>query len=462
MEQYRIITNKYGHRILQIDDFINMNQVDDVQNEDFDAIYFNTANLSYYEKVVLMQWNTPFFENKTWLKPRFACLPFKSGLGVKAYLLDGFCNMASNDEFGDYINKVQANIRKINIQPIIQGADYYVSMFLSLSKYCISRGWNVFPSSLVHNTNYGLTGIYSAMMNRDEIIGRKEFMTFMMRMRSLGYAVNGRVIDKIHICPSCKSSHLLFMECCPKCKSSNVVDEGLIHHFRCANISPERTYQVGEDLICPKCKRVLRHIGVDYDRPSQVSSCKDCGNTFLSTSMKVFCTRCTKWFSPEEALPFTSVKVEFTSKGIAAIASNHALIAIEGNKFNGLIEYPAFIDMVRMFVHTSHDQEALFVAKHRIWQKDNDEAIMTKFRQEIYDVYSKYSWTFLGDVYFISGKMDVNEDKEIMTNVCDELYKSLVARSKKYKGIKITYADVYVYKHGDNTDEFIKQFELNG
>ncbi|MFQ9809072.1 MAG: hypothetical protein ACLRYB_05330 [Segatella copri] len=39
--------------------------------------------------------------------------------------------------------------------------------------------------------------------------------------------------------------HLLYTECCPKCGSSNLKFQNIIHHFSCANVSPESSYNVG-------------------------------------------------------------------------------------------------------------------------------------------------------------------------------------------------------------------------
>ena len=39
-------------------------------------------------------------------------------------------------------------------------------------------------------------------------------------------------------------------------------------------------------LICPKCHKKLRHIGVDYDRPAVVYTCNDCENSFTSPITK--------------------------------------------------------------------------------------------------------------------------------------------------------------------------------
>lgn len=74
-----------------------------------------------------------------------------------------------------------------------------------------------------------------------------------------------------HVCPKCYDKGMIYQETCPKCGSVDVEEHNMIHHFRCANISPERTYVKDGKLICPKCLKELHHIGVDYDRPQHLT-----------------------------------------------------------------------------------------------------------------------------------------------------------------------------------------------
>lgn len=110
-----------------------------------------------------------------------------------------------------------------------------------------------------------------------------------------------RFVDKLHVCSSCYSSFMNFRESCPKCHSADLVTENLIHHFVCAYVGPEHDFHSGDYLVCPKCNRMLRHIGVDYDKPSLIYNCRNCSHVFQEPVMEAFCFACKK-MTPIDAL----------------------------------------------------------------------------------------------------------------------------------------------------------------
>jgi len=98
--------------------------------------------------------------------------------------------------------------------------------------------------------------------------------------------------DRVHVCGKCSSSRLNAREECPSCRSGNLRSEQLIHHFRCAHQAPESEFVADHRLICPKCRRELRHYGSDYDKPGRVSCCEDCGDVNSDPSVGFICFDC--------------------------------------------------------------------------------------------------------------------------------------------------------------------------
>jgi GGDEF domain-containing protein len=45
-------------------------------------------------------------------------------------------------------------------------------------------------------------------------------------------------------------------------------------------------------MECPKCKRILKHIGVDYDKPSVMYTCQQCDHEFQDPHIKAKCHDC--------------------------------------------------------------------------------------------------------------------------------------------------------------------------
>jgi len=101
-------------------------------------------------------------------------------------------------------------------------------------------------------------------------------------------------LDKINICYDCQSSYLNFSECCTKCNALDLETEELVHHFRCAYVGPQSDFLRDAKLICPKCDHQLKHIGIDYDKPSEIHTCKSCNHSSQETKMKAKCVDCQK------------------------------------------------------------------------------------------------------------------------------------------------------------------------
>lgn len=98
--------------------------------------------------------------------------------------------------------------------------------------------------------------------------------------------------DRLHVCPRCGSSRLNVREECSACRSPQLAEESFVHHFRCGLQATERHFVQGEALICPKCRRRLRHFGVDYDRPGSARTCRACQHVDADARIGFTCIDC--------------------------------------------------------------------------------------------------------------------------------------------------------------------------
>jgi len=113
------------------------------------------------------------------------------------------------------------------------------------------------------------------------------------------HLISGRFISHCYFCCQCHSAFLNFKEACPQCKSENIESDELIHHFKCAYVAEKSTYQQGGLLVCPKCDKELKHIGVDYDKPSLINHCNQCGLSFQEAHVTTECFNCHTHTEPE-------------------------------------------------------------------------------------------------------------------------------------------------------------------
>lgn len=98
--------------------------------------------------------------------------------------------------------------------------------------------------------------------------------------------------DRVHVCPSCGGAHFNVREECPACGSPELTEEAYLHHFSCAYQGPESDFRSGDDLICPKCGKSLRHFGHDYDRPGMLLTCGACGHATTEPTVGFLCVHC--------------------------------------------------------------------------------------------------------------------------------------------------------------------------
>jgi diguanylate cyclase (GGDEF)-like protein len=89
------------------------------------------------------------------------------------------------------------------------------------------------------------------------------------------------LVDKVDLCPYCLDVHLRLRRLCPYCRSGLIIRKEVIHHYRCGWLGLEEEARRGTNLVCPKCEKTLRHIGVDYERSPESYYCTVCDKIFV-------------------------------------------------------------------------------------------------------------------------------------------------------------------------------------
>jgi GGDEF domain-containing protein len=83
-------------------------------------------------------------------------------------------------------------------------------------------------------------------------------------------------------------------------------------------VGREKDFREGSALRCPKCRRELRHIGMDYDKPSEDLWCDDCAANFSEPSISCSCLNCGNTFPPERAISRQIKEFSLTQEGTRA------------------------------------------------------------------------------------------------------------------------------------------------
>lgn len=101
-------------------------------------------------------------------------------------------------------------------------------------------------------------------------------------------------------CPDCGSlTATLYIEC-PECESTQMNKEEALEHFDCGNIDFRTKFDKGEGrLVCPKCGKKLKVIGVDYRKIENWYRCSN-KHFFGQPNFKFVCSTCNGRFPLEE------------------------------------------------------------------------------------------------------------------------------------------------------------------
>ena len=157
--------------------------------------------------------------------------------------------------------------------------------------------------------------------------------------------------DKIHLC-DCGSAHHTIRETCKSCGSIDLHVEDLIHHFQCAYVGPESDFrdedEYNDQLNCPKCSKVIRHIGIDYDKPSQIYQCSTCNHRFQEPAYTYHCLDCDSVRELRHLNEHAVSNLSITSKGTNLVlkglpkANAGLRQSIDDNKTLGIYSYDIF------------------------------------------------------------------------------------------------------------------------
>lgn len=160
---------------------------------------------------------------------------------------------------------------------------------------------------------------------------------------------NSTYVDRIYLCPNCQGGHMSYREVCPKCGSSNSTTEDIIHHFPCAYVGPlsDFTNEIDDQLDCPKCNKRLRHIGVDYDKPSVLHECKACDHKFQDFNVKAKCLSCSQDNLVEQLKAREIRKYTLTKKGELSAINGFVSTTKDIEEIIGTVKFDTFLTMLK-------------------------------------------------------------------------------------------------------------------
>ena len=116
-----------------------------------------------------------------------------------------------------------------------------------------------------------------------------ELLSLLSKLERQGI-LKSKVVGNVAVCPHCRSHKLLLQLCCPSCDSANLRKGAIVEHMECGYTDVEFRFRRGEELICPKCRKVSKAVGVDYRKLGPLYKCEDCGSIFPNPKIKYTCS----------------------------------------------------------------------------------------------------------------------------------------------------------------------------
>jgi len=115
-------------------------------------------------------------------------------------------------------------------------------------------------------------------------------------------------------CATCNGQSFEFYLQCPQCENRLLSRGEIIEHFACGYIDFQSNFKQENKLICLKCNKELKQIGVDYRRVGVGYSCIN--RHLFSTPKLVFvCSNCREQFELSEAKLEKQYIYELTERG---------------------------------------------------------------------------------------------------------------------------------------------------
>jgi len=186
---------------------------------------------------------------------------------------------------------------------------------LRVLRFMATRTHEFTPQRTVENADGFMYPKLSPLLERESRSGGDE-LSQVLRSLEDRRLLAGEFTFNQHACRNCGCAFLNFEEMCPHCGATDIDTDDLVHHFRCAFTGALDEYKEEEGrLVCPKCDRGLKQIGVDYDKPSVVHTCNRCSEQFQDPEVQTTCYRCEHVNPPDRQIERQIKEYEVTALG---------------------------------------------------------------------------------------------------------------------------------------------------
>ncbi len=164
-----------------------------------------------------------------------------------------------------------------------------------------------------------------------------EQLDLLHRLEKEGF-LRSDLSESILQCPHCRSTEFTVQLSCTVCDSTNVTRCAVIEHLACGNIDFEHKFikeeHEGNLLVCGKCGKRLKAIGVDYSKPGIFYKCLDCRALLPQTQNLCTCLNCAKSSKEDQLKELQMMKYEVDSERVSRHFVTNNLLPIVAEKLH--------------------------------------------------------------------------------------------------------------------------------
>ena len=329
----------FGKKFFYLESFSSL-KIDDL--EKYDAIIIDARDAEF-TRIIIKKFRS-HSSLDFYLKPLFLINNKVTEDPYINELSDGI--IMSFDQIPETINDLNQINMKITRLESSPSSSFEIQVFKKALNYMFTREINTLKPIIDINSSIGYCyPVLSVNFDAFEEVKALEILEWAEKENLIW----PDFYDRVYLCSNCKGGHLSFREICPKCDSANIISEDLVHHFPCGYIGAISDFKNKIDTVlnCPKCSKNLRHIGVDYDKPSIINHCQNCNDVFQDYLVKAKCVQCKTDTDVQFLISKNISAYKLTKKGrTSAIGGIYTSDYALNNEIVGTLDFKTFSTMM--------------------------------------------------------------------------------------------------------------------
>ncbi|MFB6319526.1 hypothetical protein [Saccharicrinis sp. FJH54] len=459
-EQNAILSNSEGRLILLVTSPATFN-LTDIEDNAVDAVAIDLHVEFTYETGKVIEQIRTSNSKLTYLVPVFLFNDPDEIPERYLELTDGIVRSPNDPKIGIISERINKSIEEL---PNISLPPYSTRIITKAFRFLYTRKKELRPIIDIGNVYGYVYPFIDIHISNDQ--SAQEILPLLTDAVSEGY-LSSTFMDRVHLCPDCFSVYHNIRELCPSCTSAQLKAENIMHHFVCAYVGPESDFVVDGSLVCPKCKKVCRHIGVDYDKPSVAYECQDCKQFFQEPVMEAFCMNCKSHNKLEDLLPYDIHSFKLTPLGKEIAKSGISSPTLKDETFfPGFIPYNIFTTYLQFEIDRTKRYSSCTIVGSinlRFTQEDVlSKQQLNKLQYEISEIILKSSppssiFSFKNNtfMFIVPDEFQFKIEKQLSDNV-NSLSK-VIDSNEQYKGKILTNFKIHEIEEEDSVEVIVNK-----